>query len=131
MNLPDIPLLSLLRERMSFLDARQSVLSQNVANADSPGYAAQDLKPVDFEDMLKRASGAEGGTGALMITDPRHIPAPADSTSAYQTADMPDSSPDPTGNTVSLEEEMIKVADNQAQFQAASNLYAKAVDLMR
>ena len=38
MHVPDIPLLSLLRERMSWLNARQSVLSQNIANADLPGY---------------------------------------------------------------------------------------------
>ncbi|SRR5579885_1553166 len=131
MNLPGIPLLGLLRERMNYLDARQSVLSQNVANADSAGYAAQDLKPLEFEDLLKRASGAENATGALMLTDPRDIPAPADTSPGYQITDAPDGSPDPTGNTVSLEDEMIKVADNQAQFQAASNLYAKAVDLMR
>ena len=39
----------MLRERMSWLNARQDVLSQNVANADTPGYTARDLKPLDFE----------------------------------------------------------------------------------
>ncbi len=48
MNFTDVPLFSLLRERMSWLNARQGVLSQNVANADAPGYHAQDLKPLDF-----------------------------------------------------------------------------------
>ena len=45
MHMADIPLLSMLKDRMSWLSARQSVLSQNVANADSPGYTAHDLKP--------------------------------------------------------------------------------------
>ena len=44
MNLPDIPLFAMLRERMSWLNQRQGVLSQNVANADTPGYGARDLK---------------------------------------------------------------------------------------
>ena len=35
------------------------------------------------------------------------------------------------GNSVSLEQEMIKVSDTQAQFQAATNIYSKAVSMMR
>ena len=41
MNLPDIPLFSLLRQRMSWLNQRQTVLSQKVANADTTGYVAR------------------------------------------------------------------------------------------
>ena len=33
MNLPDVPLMSMLKSKMSWLEARQDVLSQNVANA--------------------------------------------------------------------------------------------------
>ncbi len=54
MNLPEIPLLSMLKTRMTWLNQRQDVLSQNVANADTPGYAAHDLKPVDFSQELLR-----------------------------------------------------------------------------
>ncbi len=53
----------------------------------------------------------------------------------YEVRRMPrKSNPDPNGNSSAhfpLEEEMIKVADTQAQFQAASNLYAKAMTLMK
>ena len=56
MDVIDIPLLSMLKERMAWLSQRQDVLSQNVANADTPGYTARDLKPVDFEQALKRTS---------------------------------------------------------------------------
>ena len=52
------PLLSMLRTRMTWLHQRQDVLSQNVANADTPGYVARDLKPLDFKDMLHAASRA-------------------------------------------------------------------------
>jgi flagellar basal-body rod protein FlgB len=37
----------------------------------------------------------------------------------------------PNGNAVSLEQEMIKVSDTQMQFQAAANLYGKAMSLMK
>ncbi|HEX3810983.1 MAG TPA: flagellar basal body rod protein FlgB [Rhizomicrobium sp.] len=128
MNMPDIPLLGMLRERMSWLNARQTLLSQNVANADAPGYAAQDLKPMDFEAMLKDMSPAN--QRGLLVTDPHHIQ-PVSPNAQFDQDAAPDGAADMTGNTVSLESEMIKVADTQAQFQAASNIYSKAVDLLR
>ncbi len=70
MNLPEVPLLSMLRERMSWLNQRQDLLSQNVANADTPNYVARDLKPLNFEDALKK-NGNERGT-ALVLTNQRH-----------------------------------------------------------
>ena len=129
MNLPELPLLSLIKDRMSWLEARQDVLSQNVANADTPGYAARDLKPMDFENLLHKAS-APGFEPGLMVTNPRHI-AISPSRTSFESSDAPDTQPSPNGNSVSLEEEMIKVSDTQGQFQAASNLYAKAMQLMR
>src|SRR6476659_4218241 len=71
MTLTDVPLLSMLREKMAWLNSRQAILSQNVANADMPGYAARDLKPIDFAQSLRDATHNNAGT--LRITDPRHI----------------------------------------------------------
>jgi flagellar basal-body rod protein FlgB len=120
----------LLRERMSWLNARQDVLSQNVANADSPGYSARDLKPMAFDEMVKRANGGASDT-AMTTTDPRHITLPTGQSSDFAGADTPDTEASPDGNTVSLEQEMIKVSDTQAQYQAATNLYSKALSMMR
>ncbi len=131
MNLPDIPILNLLRERMSWLNTRAGVLSQNVANADTPGYAARDLKALDFRDALKRSMQSAGSGGWLTLTNPRHIAAATDSGSAFEDTPSNEAEANPTGNTVSIEEEMMKVADTQAQYQAATNLYAKAVGMMR
>jgi len=127
MDLPDVPLMSLLRERMSWLHQRQDVLSQNVANADTPGYVARDLKPQDFSNIL---SGETGRANALTATDPRHIAMSSLSGSRFDDMAAPDQA-NPNGNAVSLEQEMIKVSDTQAQFQAAANLYAKAMAMMR
>jgi flagellar basal-body rod protein FlgB len=129
MNATSVPLLDMLRERMSWLNARQEVLSQNVANADSPGYAARDLKPMAFDELLKRENGA--GDTSLVTTDPRHIPLSNEQESDFAGADTPDTEASPNGNTVSLEQEMIKVSDTQAQYQAATNLYSKALSMMR
>ena len=131
MNLPDIPLLSMLRTRMSWLNQRQDVLTQNVANADTPGYVAHDLKALDFSQALRQAAGPMKSAGQLMVTDPRHIAVQPMSSSDFEDMTVNDSEANPNGNTVSLEQEMIKVSDTQAQFQAATNLYAKAMTMMK
>jgi flagellar basal-body rod protein FlgB len=127
MDLHDLPLLSLLRERMTWLNQRQDVLSQNVANADTPRYVARDLKPLDFDRMVGEASS---GT-KMMTTNARHIAISSVHGGKFEDHETPDQESDPNGNAVSLEVEMIKVADTQAQYAAAANLYSKAVRMMK
>ena len=130
MDIANIPLLGMLQQRMSWLNARQETLSQNVANADAPGYLARDLKPLNFQDMMKKIDGGDSQT-TLMTTDPRHINISNSQATQFAGEDAPDTEASMTGNTVSLEAEMIKVADTQAQYQAATNLYSKALSMMR
>jgi len=127
MDLRDMPLLSLLRERMTWLNQRQDVLSQNVANADTPRYIARDLKELNFDRMVGEASS---GT-KMMTTNARHIAISSLHGGKFEDHETPDQESDPNGNAVSLEVEMIKVAETQAQYQAAANLYAKAVTMMK
>ena len=127
MNLPDVPLLSMLRERMNWLHQRQDVLSQNVANADTPGYVARDLKPLDFEEALSSTSSG----AALMTTNTRHIALTPSHAAKFEDREAPDQQSTPNGNSVALESEMVKVSDTQAEFQAAANLYSKAMTMMK
>ena len=67
MPISDIPILSMLRTRMQWQQARQQVLAQNIANADTPDYQAKDLAPLDFRRELSAASLG------LDRTNPNHI----------------------------------------------------------
>jgi flagellar basal-body rod protein FlgB len=127
MDLPDVPLLAMLRERMTWLHQRQDVLSENVANADTPGFVAKDLKPLDFEQALGQASNS----AALVTTNTRHIAITPSHTAKFDPQDAPDQESTPNGNSVSLESELVKVSDTQSQFQAAANLYAKTMSMMK
>lgn len=131
MNLTDLPLFNVLSERMSWLTQRQSVLSQNVANADTPGYDATDLKPVDFSEVLKRSQSQGRFDGGLTVTDPHHITITPQNARGFETQPSDEADANSTGNTVSNEEEMMKVSDTQTQYQAASDIYAKAISMMR
>jgi flagellar basal-body rod protein FlgB len=132
MNLPDIPLFAMLRERMSWLNQRQGVLSQNVANADTPGYGARDLKAPDFETLLRNTVKSTEISSGLRTTNSKHIALQASAESGgFTDFAAPDVEASLNGNSVSLESEMMKMADTQASYQAATNLYSKAVDMMR
>ena len=128
MDLNGIPLFSLISGRMSWLSARQSVLAENVANGDTPNYVARDLKPLDFQNML---SGQETGSTHLAITNVRHFDVRAGGRGPYEQEDAFGEGGVPTGNVVSVEQEMIKLSDTQIQYQTATNLYQKAVTMFR
>lgn len=129
MDLPDVPLMSMLRTRMSWLHQRQDVLAQNVANADTPKYIAHDLKPLEFKDSLR--GPAFNNASSLRITNAHHITMRPEGATTFDDVETRDVEANPNGNSVSLEAEMIKVSDTQAQFQAAANIYAKAMTMMK
>lgn len=127
MDLFGLPILTVLRERMHWLSARQTVLSENVANANSPGYTARDLKPLDFEALL---SGGNDSGAAIALTNPAHL-RPAAPAGDFEAVAAPDSSTSTTGNSVVLEDQMIKVSQTQMDYEAVVNLYKKALGLIR
>jgi flagellar basal-body rod protein FlgB len=89
------------------------------------------LKALDFSQELRQAASPMKSASQLMVTDPRHIAVQPMAASDFEDMTVNDSEANPNGNTVSLEQEMIKVSDTQAQFQAATNLYAKAMTMMK
>lgn len=114
--------------KMSWLGQRQSVLAGNIANADTPDYAPQDMKSGPFARMLTRS--IERVTPAS--TDPAHMAGTADKgrqpeseeqRRRYETA--------PSGNAVVLEEQLVKVAETQMDYQLMSNLYRKHLGMIR
>jgi flagellar basal-body rod protein FlgB len=128
MDLNGIPLFSLISGRMSWLSARQSVLAENVANGDTPNYAARDIKPLDFQTIL---AGQGMGSTKLATTNARHFEIRTGGRPPFEVEDAVGEGGTPTGNVVSVEQEMIKLSDTQIQYQTATNLYSKAVNMFR
>jgi flagellar basal-body rod protein FlgB len=89
---------------MSWLSARQSVLAENVANGDTPNFVARDLKPVDFQAML---AGQGMGSTQLTTTNARHFEIRASGAAPFEEEDAFGEGGVPTGNVVSVEQEMI------------------------
>lgn len=130
----DLPVFSLLRAKMDWLQARQGTLASNVANANTPGYEAQDLKAPDFKKFLRGEISDQANKFESKRTHPAHIPLGRGGTSrslSFDEVNKPDSEGTPNGNTVVLEDQMIKVAETQMDYQLATNLYVKGMGLLR
>jgi flagellar basal-body rod protein FlgB len=125
MPITDIPILSMLRERMEWHQERQRVLAENVANADTPNYHAKDLAPPDFSHEIQLA------TLSLDRTNPLHITAPAGSGSAFATDSGGRYEIRPRGNSVTHEDEMMKAASNQMDYDAVTSLYTRSLALIK
>lgn len=135
MDLKNISLFKSLDQKMTWLNERQKVLAQNIANANTPGYVSQDLKKVSFQAHLNNSNqSGNGQTGIAMKTsDPRHLTGVGGSAVQFQIkqeqSEFLETSPD--GNTVDLERELTKMAEVQMEYTLATNLYRKHVGMLK
>ncbi|NNM71641.1 flagellar basal body rod protein FlgB [Enterovirga aerilata] len=123
MAITDLPLVSMLKSKLHWHQARQKVLAENVANANTPGFKPMDLKEPGLAAAL-------GGTLPLERTSPLHIGF-GDASGAVEAAKAARFETRPSGNAVSLEDEMLKVASNQSDYQLATSLYQKSLSMLR
>ena len=125
MAITDLPLLSQIKGRLTWLDERQRVIAENVANADTPGYVGRDLnQPTDFAAALR------GGGVRMSRTSAMHI-APAGSATRFEAHKAPDSETTLDGNSVVVEEQMLKMAESRMAYDAAIGLYQKSMQMLR
>jgi flagellar basal-body rod protein FlgB len=129
MDLADIPLFAMLRNRMGYLSEKQRVISENVANASTPGYAPHDLKPFSFQASLAAASGP----GSMAVTQPGHMMPPGANRGGanVKAIKTKDSETTMDGNSVVLEEEMMKLTDARMDYDAAVSFYQKSLDILK
>jgi len=125
--LTDLPVLGMLRTRMQWAQARQGLISENVANADMPGFKPRDL----VEPRFDRATGAlASGSTSLALTSPAHL-APAGQGGGAEAKRAKGFEIRPSGNGVNLEDEMMKAGDNQSDYQLAASLYPHSLTTLK
>lgn len=128
MALQDLPLFSALKTKMVWHQERQNLLAQNVANAETPGYKGRDLVQFDFASALKNQSSASVVTTA---TNQQHFSVGSQGADGFGPRSVGAFEITPEGNAVVLEDEMMKVAENQMEYQTATSLYTRSLRLMR
>lgn len=128
MDLDKTTLFAGIKKRLAWLTQRQEVLAQNVANADSPGYRARDLKDFNFLRLVRqearqvnmdttRPEHLGGRRKRIRDFDEENIRKP------YETA--------PAGNAVILEEQMMKLNETGVDHRLMTELYRKHLNLFK
>lgn len=109
---------ALAERRMAWLDRRASLLAENIANADTPGYKPRDLKP--FSAALDQA------TVVPERTNPMHLPGLLANVAESFARDG-ETAPD--GNAVRIDLELTKLADTQTEQNLVSSLWKSYVGM--
>jgi flagellar basal-body rod protein FlgB len=98
-----IYLFDIASQRAHWLSLRQEAIAGNIAHANTPGYAAKDVQP--FEAVL------QSSRLAMATSDPVHMAQSGDPVDAVAEADDHAWHTYDSGNTVSLEREMVKASE--------------------
>jgi flagellar basal-body rod protein FlgB len=125
MDLSRVPLFEAMVKRMAWLSQRQTVLAENVANADTPGYVAKDLKEPDFHTLLTQSSRKF----EMTTTQPGHISVKSEASDVTETTVTGEASLN--GNRVSLEDQMMKVSETANSFAMTATLYRANIGIIK
>ena len=137
MTTGDLTVLQGIADKMRYLEQRQKVVAENIANADTPDYRAKDIKQPDFSRILKATTAQSALTLSsprLTQTDRGHIGLngassldgeikPKDQKRTYEVA--------PDGNAVIIEEQLMRASQIMTDHRLMTNLYQKNVDLIK
>jgi flagellar basal-body rod protein FlgB len=104
-----VHLFSVISQHNRWLAVRQATIAGNIANANTPAYKALDVEP--FEAVMDQTRLSMAATRST------HVTTAAD---AAPTADLRKEEPwevTPSGNSVTLEQELIKAGDVNRAFK--------------
>jgi len=96
MSWMETPLLQRMERFLDMTSVRQSLVSSNIANVDTPGYRTRDI---DFEKEMQKASAAPDAAPRPVVREVSGL------------IERPD------GNNVSIDRETMLLAETQLQFQ--------------
>lgn len=117
----------MMKTRMDYLSERQDILSQNIANVDTPGYRPKDLQNLDFENMAM----TEAHRLKMRATSPSHMQ-PKERAPDFRMKDQKHTfETRPTENQVVVEEQMMKVAETKLDYETTTNLYKKMSSMFK
>ena len=124
MLIDGVGLFTLANKRLDYLSVRHTMIAQNVSHADTPDYKPQDLKP--FAAALRG-----GASTSLAATHAEHLAATRPSGDFAAERRVEGWEVEPSGNGVLLEEQMIKAADINKEYQLAATLIKKHLTMLR
>ena len=119
MDLGNLKLFKMAMTQMDWAAQRQKVLSQNIANADTPGFQSRDLKKLDFKSVLR----GEAAPVKVVRSNPKHLKGTIPEQEPFRVNGVRKSfEASPDGNKVIIEEQMQKVGSTRGDYNTAVTL---------
>ena len=127
--LEDLSLFSMANKTLNWLAKRQTVLAENVANVNTPSYAAKDVAPLDFKSTLAQTNTP---AAAAATTNPMHIDATiAQPLRTDVVAERRPQETTPNGNSVLIEDQMEKIGQVKSRYELTLNLFQKNLSMIK
>ena len=112
---------------MDYLSRRESVLSENVANANTPHYKAKDLAPINFKDLMAPPAEAVRAT----VTNPMHLSPDVEPVRFETITEHSPTESKPDGNQIQVEDQMNKIGNIKGDYELAVNLMMKHISMLK
>ena len=129
------PVVQGVAQAMRHLSDRQRVIAQNIANSETPGYRARDVEKPDFSRLVAASGGAAGAPRVarpqVQLTTGMTALGASKISGGGVIFDRDVSETKPDGNNVTLEDQLLRMGQTQADFTALSGLYRKQMGLLR
>ncbi len=122
--LDKINLFTMASAMASHAGTRQSVIAQNIANADTPGYKARDVVP--FSELVHD----DGSSFRSRATRTGHLYGSSDP-AAPEVVEKAAGVSNPNGNQVALEDEMLHAVEVKRQHDRALAIYRSGLTVLR
>lgn len=122
--------LDVLHKTLDLRQQRHTVLASNIANAETPGFVAKDVR---FEEAL-RAAATPPQPVPLRQTHPEHLPHISTTNIGNVQGTLVATPSDDVGhdlNTVSIDREMPKLMTNTLHYNASAEILARAFDQLK
>lgn len=120
----NIEMIRMARALTAHAATRQQVIARNVANADTPGFKSYDVRP--FSESYDQAE-----TAPMRATRSNHYAEASWSSTGSRVIEDKSVEAAPNGNSVSVEEEMFRIASNRREHEMSVSIYRSALSLMR
>ncbi len=123
MDMFDLSIANIAKNKLSYLSERQKVIATNIANANTPNYQAQDVEEPDFAAMV---SSNLPNNLTMNVTNPRHIAsAPVQGGRFKVYTPQPDTALTIDGNGVSLENQLNEASKVKSEHERVLTIYNK------
>ena len=126
MDVGGLGLFGQLKGKMHWHNSRQNVLAENVANADTPKFRGKDFRPYKADSLFDKQLAMKAVT-----TDGKHMELMGTFTSGHRAGKSKSYETTPYGNSVTAEQEMLKVTQNQMDYQVASTVYQRNLGILK